>query len=465
MRRWLIFVACGCAGLPAAAQVPDPGEMALASSSPTLRIVDQSDPDNTPLPQEIKVTPPVAANAPAKGAPPQDNGNAASNAAAKSPSPSSSPSPDAVPEDGGFPDAVNTLSAKPAPDAPEKTLGCFKQIDYWRKHHDSIMAIAYLRQVVSNRNLIPQDRARAILELADALGAAHQEAESLCWLKIWTQLYPGRPEFGAVAFRIGTIYTHMGLPDLARDVYYLALAHTINDGQVHSAEDLKQYTRLTVGTLWALAANEYQAGQWSRAAELFSRYRVEATTASAISLEKAAFLQADCYYQLKQIDNATTLYEETLQKHPFNPFAPEARLRLYHLYVLKKAPEKAGQELQALAWTVRTVWPKQETYWQKETAQLLLALNQNNTAVLPPLFQQTSRLPAEGKSWQDAINHYDALVDYQTTATKANMDSSVNSSKSEKIDIRHRLHEEDDLLAMNRSMDQLLPPSGTATPQ
>ncbi len=447
-------MACGLASLPSMAQVPDPGTMALASSQPSLRAVDESPDDKG----SQRVTPPKAAVIPASVTKPSEGTKAAADTlglktAAVTPESTS----EIVPDDGGIRDTFNKLAPKPAPDAPEKPLGAFAHVDYLRKHNDVTMAISYLRQLVTNQNLLPQDRARVIVELADTLQASHQEAESLCWLKIWMQLYPSRPEFGAVTFRIGTIYTHMGLPDLARDAYYLTLAHSVNDGQVQSEEDLREYTKLTVGTLWALAANEYEAGQWSRAAELFARYRVEATTGSAASMEKAAFLQADCYYQLRKTDNALSLYEETLQKHPFNALAPEARLRLYHLYLMKNQPEKAGQELESLAWTVRTLWPKEETFWQKQAAQLLLALNQKNIDVLPPLFRESSKLSPEGKSWQDALNHYDALVSYQAAAMQGIMDSKANSPAI--ADGHHRLREEDELLAMNKTMDELLPAS------
>ena len=431
--------------------------MAMASAPPNLRAVDESKVDKAIIAPEVKVTPPTPAiPAPVAAKPVDANKTAAAPAAVPPAVPATTPdnSSETVPDDGGFSDTYNTLAAKAAPDAPEKPLSAFAQVDYLRKHNDYTMAISYLRQVVTNQNITPQDRARAIVELADALQTKHQEAEALCWLKLWMQLYPGRPELGAIAYRVGTIYTHMGLSELARDAYYLTLAHTVNDGQIQNEEDLKQYTRLTVGTLWALAANEYDAGQWARAAELLTRYRVEATTGSAISMEKAAFLQADCYYQLKQTDKAISLYEDALQKHPFNTLAPEARLRLYHLYAITNAPEKAKEELEALAWTVRTVWPKQETYWQKQTAELLLALNQKNVDVLPPLFQESTKLPHEGKSWQDALNHYNTLVGYQAVTTQGIMDSQVNSPG--KTDARHRLHEEDELLTMNKTMNQVL---------
>jgi tetratricopeptide (TPR) repeat protein len=366
-----------------------------------------------------------------------------------------------VNEDGSIQDSLGFVTARPAPDKKEGELDCFKQVDYLRKHGDNIMAISYLRQIVTNGNILPQDRARAMLELSDSLAAEHQEAESLCWLRIWVELYPTRPEIGAVAYRIGSLYSQMGLPDLARDAFYTALAHTVNLGQVENADDLKLYSRLTTGTLWGLAANEYGCAQWNRAAELFDRYRKEATSASPLSLEKAAFLQADCYYQLRQIDNATGLYEDTLLRHPFNPLAPEARLRLYHLYLIKKSPEKARDELQSLVWTVRTVWPKDEGYWQKQTAQLLMALNEKDISILPPLLQRSTSLPPEGKTWQELLNHYDALVSYQVGTTNANMDSPVNSSL--KTEAKHGLLEDDDYQAMSRYLDQLLPPRRTAS--
>ena len=363
--------------------------------------------------------------------------------------------------DGELRDSLGLVSVPTTPDVAEATPVCFQRADYLRRHNDPILASAYLREIVQSDKILPQYRARAILELADSLGSEHQEAEALCWLKIWMELFPSRPEFGAVAYRVGTLYREMGLSDLARDAYYTALAHAINQGQVQSADDLKRYTKLTEGTLWGLAANEYQSGQWARAAELFGRYRREAASASPASLEKASFLQADCYYQLRQADQATNLYEATLKDHPFNPLAPQARLRLYQLYILKSAPQSAEEDLQALAWTVRTVWPKEETYWQKQTAELLLALNRKNANVLPPLLQQSSRLPSEGKTWQDALDHYDALVSYQAATKHEITDTPVSLSR--KTNDRHAVVEETDLMAMNTSLNQLLPPPRTAS--
>ena len=345
---------------------------------------------------------------------------------------------------------------RPALDVKEEAPACFAHAEYLRAHHDPLLAISYLREIATNSNNLPQDRSRAIIEMADTLEATGQDAEALCWLKIWCELFPAHREFAGVAYRIASFYGKLGMTDLARDAYYLSLGHAVNQGQIIDKDDLASYNKLTTATLWGLAANEYEAGQWSRAAELLERYRREATAASPFSIEKSKFLQADCYYQLKQADDAIKLYSETLTQHPFNPLAPQARLRLYHLYVMKGQLGKAQTELESLVWTVRTVWPKDEAYWQGQTAQLLMAINQKNADVLPPLVKSSALLPPQGKTWQETINHYDALVCYQVVKTGAKTGRETDSFS--KVGDKNSLEEQNDLLVMNNRLNQLLPP-------
>lgn len=393
---------------------------------------------------------------------------------AAAPSPASPPDPSASapsPDPNAVTDRTygatsfnDTLSepVKPTQDAPEDTLSCFAHADYLRAHNDPILAINYLKEIATNGKLLPQDRARAMIQLADTLQSCGEDAEALCWLKTWCVLYPARREFAGVAYRLASLYSRMGMTDLARDAYYLALAHAVNQGQMVNHDDLASYNRLTTATLWGLAANEYAAGQWARAAELFDRYRREATAASPFSVEKSEFLQADCCYQLKQADDAINLYASTLAQHPFNPLAPQARLRLYHLYMMKNQPAKAQAELESLVWTVRTIWPKDESYWQQQTAQLLLALNQEDANVLPPLVKVSALLPPQGKTWQDNINHYDALVSYQVV--KIGGVSSHQANAFSKVGDRYSQEEQDDLMAMNNRLNQVLPAPLSANP-
>ena len=331
-----------------------------------------------------------------------------------------------------------------------------QQANYLIGHGDSVMAADYLEKVALNPAVSARDRARVILQLADCLQAAHRPGGELCWLKVWMQLYPDRTEVGAVAYRMGTLYTDLGLTDLARDAFYLALSNAVNHGQVQDPGDLDQYTKLTTGTLWALAQNEYRSGDWSRAAELFDRYRHEASSPTPDSLARADYLQADCYYQLRQAVQATAAYEAALKSYPFHPLAPSARLRLYHLDLIAGHPEQAQAELEALVWTVRTVWPQDEAKWQKATAELLLALNRKNNAVLPPLLARSVRLAAQDKAWQADLGHYDRLANLEATIPQADSDSR-DASASLATD-RRGLREQYDLAAMQQSIDALAPP-------
>jgi hypothetical protein len=221
-------------------------------------------------------------------APPRDAPAANATVPNDNPDSSASASSGKIPTDGGFPDSEKKDFVKPTPDVPEDTLECFKHVDDLRKHNDPVRAIDYLKRIVTNGNLLAQDRARAIFELADVL-------------------------------------------------------------------------------------------------------------------------------------------------------------------------QSRGEDAEALVWTVRTVWPKDEAFWQKQTAQFLLAINQKNADVLPPLVKQSTQLSPEGKSWQDTINHYDALVSYQVVKTSAITDSHADAFS--KVGDKNSLEEENDLLALNSQLNQVLPPS------
>ena len=367
--------------------------------------------------------------------------------------PTAQPPADSVPfhhDESDVPDSIGAITVRPVPDADRSEPAFMKQVDYYKQHGDPNMAVSYLEKVVLNPDLSAHDRAEAILVLSDGLAAQQQVGKALCWLKIWMQLYPSRPENGAVAYRMGTLYTRMGLSELARDSFYLALSDAVNHGQVQGAADLEQYTRLTVGTLWSLALNEYRAGAWARAAELFDRYRNEAQSPPAGLLAHAQYLEADCYYQLHDRDKAATAYTQALKDHPFYPLAPEAHLRLYHLDMMAKKPDQAQAELQALVWTVRTVWPKDEAYWQQRTAELLLALNHDNAATLPPLVQKAAALGGQDKAWQADLGHYHKLADLIATIPD-HMPATSSRPKA-------GLSEQDDLTAMSQSIEALAPP-------
>jgi len=425
MSRWFLLLGCGCLALGAQAAQPSLAPPADPPAPP---------PKVVPLP-----------------APASQKPAAAETTQADPPAPASAPF---FHNESDIPDSIGALNVRPVPDPVEDEPPFMKEVEYLREHRDSQMAVTYLEKVVINHDLPARYRAQAILELADSLGETNQTAEELCWLKIWMQMYPARPEVGAVAYRMGYLYTQMGLSDLARDQFYLALSNAVNHGEVQGAADLQEYTRLTTGTLWALAMNEYQSGDWSRAAELFDRYRHEAQSPTPDSLARAEYFQADCLYQLRQNAQATTAYQTALKDNPFHPLGPEARLRLYHLDMLANQPLEAQAELESLVWTVRTVWPKDEAYWQKRTAELLLGLNRRNANILPPLLAKSEQLPAQDKAWQAELGHYDKLAKLEATILQSNMSASSSPAAA---GTTVGLTEQDDLLAMRQSIDALTP--------
>jgi tetratricopeptide (TPR) repeat protein len=406
------------------------------------------------------------AGTPANLAPPADSpapvAKSAPASADKTPVSSSAPKPgDSLPyyhDPSDLPDSVGAITVRPVPDADGAEPVFVKQVDYFRQHNDPNMAASYLEKVVLNPDLSAHDRAEAILLLADCLGAVERTGDELCWLKIWLQLYPARPEVGAVAYRMGALYTRMGLSELARDSFYLALSNAVNHGQVQGTADLTHYTRLTCGTLWALALNEYQSGHWQRAAELFDRYRHETQSPPAGTVARAQYLQADCYYQLHDRDSATSAYTQALKEHPFHPLAPEGRLRLYHLDMLAKQPEAAKAEMESLIWTVRTVCPKDEAYWQKRAAELLLAINHDSADALPPLVRKSAQLDAQDKAWQADLGHYDKLSKLVATLPH---DMSATSPFTPKGATAAGLGEESELQAMSQSIQALGPPENS----
>jgi tetratricopeptide (TPR) repeat protein len=435
MSRWLVLLACGGGAL-----------LARAGDQPGL-------------------TPPADLPAPVPKVQPPKTGASASAANDSAPAVPKAPvaaAPAAPPfhhDESDIPDSIGAITVRPVPEAPESEPSFMKEVDYLKRNHDSGMAASYLEKVVTNPNLSTQDRALAILVLADCLEAVHRTGDELCWLKIWLQLYPARTEVGAVAYRMGALYTRMGLSDLARDSFYLALANAVNHGQVQGTADLERYTRLTCGTLWALAQNEYQAGNWPRAAELFDRFQHEAQSPPRGTLARAQYLQADCYYQEHDRDKATAAYTQALKDHPFHPLAPEGRLRLYHLDMMAKNPAAAQAELAALVWTVRTVWPKDEARWQKRTAELLLALNHNDADALPPLLRKSALLAAQDKAWQADLGHYHRLARLVATIPH---DMPETSAPTPAGGATAGLSEQDDLAAMSRAIDALAPPSISA---
>ena len=115
------------------------------------------------------------------------------------------------------PDASGALTIYNQPDS-DKLTPFLRQAEYLRTHRDTVMLISYLQQSLFDPDISDLDRSRGMIELADApsRGAPPGRCDGLAETLAATAPGPSG-EAGAVAYRLGSLYTQMGLPSLARD--------------------------------------------------------------------------------------------------------------------------------------------------------------------------------------------------------------------------------------------------------
>jgi len=104
---------------------------------------------------------------------------------------------------------------------------------------------------------------------------------------------------------------------------------------------------------------------------------------------------------------------------------------------------------------VRTVWPQDEALWQRRTAELLLALNRQDGSVLPPLLEKSAQLAGQDKAWQAELGHYDRLASLEATIPQSG--KAPTDAPSSPAAKRKGLREQDDLAAMQQSIEALTP--------
>jgi hypothetical protein len=75
--------------------------------------------------------------------------------------------------------------------------------------------------------------------------------------------------------------------------------------------------------------------------------------------------------------------------------------------------------------------------------------------MLPPLLLKSARLQAEDKTWQGELDHYDRLAKFEAATMRTIHPEASASSAGATLP---GLREQDDLSAMQRSIDELAPP-------
>jgi len=126
--------------------------------------------------------------------------------------------------------------------------------------------------------------------------------------------------------------------------------------------------RLTDGTLWAMAANEYETAS-GRAGPSYSPLPQGSHLCEPAFAGKGGFSPSRLLLPAQADRQGHESLRRDNEGAPIHPLAPEARLRLI-ISMLSRRSRTSPDELESLGLDRSHVWPKDETYWQKKTAQI-----------------------------------------------------------------------------------------------
>jgi tetratricopeptide (TPR) repeat protein len=234
-------------------------------------------------------------------------------------------------------------------------------------------------------------------------------------LNRWLELYPEHPEAPMVSLELGRLYQTSGADERARDSFYRTLTSTLAKAAMSSRVNVEHAQLLTKIAKWEVADSEYHNANWRRALELFDRFLTQHIE-SGVLVESAMFRKADCYYQLRDGDNAVASYRMALALAPFHPFAPEAWLRLFHLYSLRGGNKERVEAIESFIWLVNNLNPEEQEYWQQRLALFLLRTSQSTPEQLLAIFESFPTDPAN-QGWQRVRQTYADLLARQNTAS------------------------------------------------
>lgn len=252
-----------------------------------------------------------------------------------------------------------------------KNLSPFDTAQWFFRKKDYRNAENVVQGIIDNENSSQDDLASANLMLADIARIQHKDSKALVILNKWTNTFPAHPLLPKVNFTLGQIYRNMHSYDRAREYFYRALssdvAMAVRSENGGSSLDL----RLSQAAKWELAETEFQAENWDRSYELFQRFKVQNPEAEELC-QAASYRQADCLYCLNKTPDAIKAYERILATASFHPFAPEAWLKLITLYGRAGQMRQKGKALETFIWLIHNSYPKQEAYWQRRCASILI---------------------------------------------------------------------------------------------
>ncbi|MEM9444247.1 MAG: tetratricopeptide repeat protein [Verrucomicrobiota bacterium] len=281
---------------------------------------------------------------------------------------------------------------------------------------DGIMAKSLLDTLLLRSDLTVDERALATMLQASLALDNGDVAEGIVWLHSWLDQFPHHIEVPYVHFLLGQCYMEVAAYDRARENFYLTMSTSVLKVSNSKGEATTYPMMLSKVAKWALAETEYQRGNWPRARELFARFKKQEPGAGVL-VESSIYREADCAYQMHQVDEAIELYNNALAVGPFHPFSPEAWLRLVQLYGLKNEHEMQVKSLNSFIWVVKSLDQENAAYWRERCAKFLLANWRTNlegqVEVLDTLskMEQTAELEAIRRYYLMLLNRdKDALL-------------------------------------------------------
>ena len=182
-------------------------------------------------------------------------------------------------DEADIPDSIGAITVRPVPDTDEPEPEYLKQVDYYRAHHDDDMAASYLEKVAVNPSLPAQDRAQAILVLADALETVQRRGGRVVLAQGLDAIVSGPPGSRSGGVSHGrALHSHGANGAGARFVLPRAIQRgesRPSAGRRRLATLCQAHHRHALGP----GAQRIQIGRLAaRAAELFDRFQHEAQT-------------------------------------------------------------------------------------------------------------------------------------------------------------------------------------------
>lgn len=264
------------------------------------------------------------------------------------------------------------------------------------------MARELLQGIVDEKSGTDHQLAEAEWILARMDSDEGNTSRAIVRLIAWMDRYPVHRRFNEVLFLLGVLYSESGAHIQAQETLYKAANASMI--RVLTSEKSDYWSKAVVrASFFKLADTAYHKRDWSRAKELYKRFRGYDTTADVL-YETTLYREADCFLQLGETDKAEQSYRRAVMVAPFHPFAPEAFLRLTFIYAKQGHKQAEEEALASLVWLVAETRPKEQEYWQRRAISGLADIYADDRQRIA-LLKNSVEHYKEKESWKSLYNH------------------------------------------------------------